>query len=253
MKKRLIFTLLYENGNFVLSRNFRTQKIGNIEWLNSHYNFTRVAKFVDELVLINVSQSNEFDEHFRRTLTLLLEGVFAPITVGGRIQTLIDAEKLFARGADKILLNRAIHRSPALVQDLASRYGQQAIVGSLDIKTDDGKHLILSNKASQPESTRNLQQLLLDKQIGELYINSVNRDGTGQGMDPGIIDAVPTSTSVPIILAGGAGKSAHLTEAISTARVDAVATANLLNFIGDGLLKAREEIRMAGVDLAKWI
>ena len=253
MKKRLIFTLLYERGTFVLSRNFRTQKIGNIEWLNANYNFSRVARYVDELVLINVSQDREFDEHFRGTLSQLLEGVFAPVTVGGGIQTLMDAETLFDSGADKILLNRAIHEDLTLIADLATKYGQQAVVGSLDIRTDQGTHLVMTNKASTPGSTENLQKLLLDGHIGELYVNSVNKDGTGQGMDPDIVDVVPSMSSVPIILAGGAGKPAHLAEAIATPRINAVATANLLNFVGDGLEKAREEMRMAGVDLAHWI
>ena len=253
MKKRLIFTLLYERGNFVLSRNFRTQKIGNIEWLNKNYNFARVARYVDELVLLNVSQDREFDEHFRGTLSQLLEGVFAPVTVGGGIQSLMDAETLFDSGADKILLNRAIHEDATLVADLATKYGQQAVVGSLDIRTDQGTHLVMTNKASTPGSSENLQELLLEGHIGELYVNSVDKDGTGQGMDPSIVDVVPSTSSVPIILAGGAGKPAHLAEAIATPGVNAVATANLLNFVGDGLQKAREEMRMAGVDLAHWI
>ena len=253
MKKRLIFTLLYESGHFVLSRNFRTQKIGNIGWLNKNYNFARVARYVDELVLINVSQDRDFDEHFRETLSVLLEGVFAPVTVGGGIRTLTDAEKLFASGADKILLNRAIHENPTLIADLATKYGQQAVVGSLDVSTDQETHLVVTNKATTPGSTVNLQELLINGHLGELYVNSVAKDGTGQGMDPGIIDIVPSISSVPIILAGVAGKPTHLAEAIVTPKVNAVATANLLNFVGDGLQKAREEMRVAGVDLAHWI
>lgn len=253
MKKRLIFTLLYERGTFVLSRNFRTQKIGNIEWLNKNYNFSRVARYIDELVLVNVSQSRDFDEQFRTTLSLLLEGVFAPVTAGGGINSVNDAEKLFASGADKILLNRAIHENPTLVADLAANYGQQAVVGSLDIRTNHGKHLVVTNKATTPGSMQNLENLLANDAIGELYLNSVNRDGTGQGLDSSIVEVVPSAYSIPIILAGGAGKGAHLAEALMTPRINAVATANLLNFVGSGLQKAREEMQLAGVNLANWI
>lgn len=252
MKKRLIFTLLYEEGHFVLSRNFRTQKIGNIDWLESHYNFARVARYVDELVLINVSPNRAFDEHFRETLSQLLDGVFAPVTAGGGIHSPEDAEKLFAHGADKILLNRAIHEEPGLVSDLANIYGQQAIVGSLDIRTDEGNHVLMTNKARTFGSVENLEGLLSEGHIGELYVNSINRDGTGQGMDPTILDFFSQSLTVPIILAGGAGKPVHLAEAIAAPRVSAVATANLLNFVGDGLQKARDEIKMAGIELAHW-
>ena len=61
MKKRLIFTLLYEKGSFVLSRNFRTQKIGDVRWLGSHYNFEKASRFIDELILINISGDPSFD------------------------------------------------------------------------------------------------------------------------------------------------------------------------------------------------
>jgi cyclase len=252
MKKRLIFTLLYEKGSFVLSRNFRTQRVGDIQWLNSNYNFAKVAQHIDELVLINVSRDRSFDEHFRETLSTLLSGVFVPVTAGGGINSLEDAQSLFSSGADKILVNRALHQNSPLVAALAGRYGQQAIVGSLDIRREGGELGVFSDKASAPESTVSFMNLVADGHVGEVYLNSIDQDGTGQGMDLEILEVVGASSPIPVILAGGAGKPAHLAEAIASPRVNAVATANLLNFVGDGLRKAREAIRDSGIDLASW-
>jgi cyclase len=252
MKKRLIFTLLYEKGSFVLSRNFRTQKIGDIQWLNLNYNFVEAAQYVDELVLINVSRDSDYDEHFRENLSILLRGVFAPVTAGGGIRSHEDAEKLFAAGADKILVNSALHHNPSLVKSLAAVYGQQAVVGSLDIRRSEDELEVLSDKGTTPQLVEGFKELVGGGHVGEVYVNSIDRDGTGQGMDLGIVQIMGESSPVPIILAGGAGKPGHLADAIASPLVSAVATANLLNFVGDGLRKAREAIRAGGIDLARW-
>ena len=252
MKKRLIFTLLYEKGSFVLSRNFRTQKIGDINWLHKNYNFAKVASHIDELVVINVSRNAECDDHFRSTLSELLAGVFVPMTAGGGVRSLRDAESLFAAGADKILVNYAIHHDLDLVGSLAEKYGQQAVVGSLDVRVIDGTHHVFSDKGSSPEPLENYHALLDAGHIGEVYLNSIDRDGTGNGMDVSSLAVLGDSSPIPVILAGGAGKPAHLSEAIASPAVNAVATANLLNFVGDGLRKTRVAIRNAGIDLAQW-
>ena len=252
MKKRLIFTLLYEKGNFVLSRNFRTQKIGDIGWLASHYNFGRVALHIDELVVINVSRDRNYELHFRETLAELSRGVFVPVTAGGGIASVEDADSLFRSGADKIIVNRALHHDPSLLSRLAIKYGKQAIVGSLDISRERGELRALSDKASFVETARTFVEVPGHNQIGEIYLNSIDRDGTGQGMDVSLVEFMGTPIQIPVILAGGAGKPAHLAEAIGAAGVNAVATANLLNFVGEGLSKTRTIIREYGVDLARW-
>lgn len=252
MKKRLIFTLLYERGNFVLSRNFRTQKIGDITWLNSNYNFSKVAQHIDELILINISRDPSFDNHFRKTLAELLQGVFVPLTVGGGIRQMNDVESLFASGADKILVNHGLHYQPDFVRALSEKYGQQAIVGSIDVRNSTEGPQLFTDKGGDLVSPHSFESLMREGNLGEIYINSIDRDGTGNGLDLSTLDMVKNGSPIPIILAGGAGKPAHLIEALSNPVVSAVATANLLNFVGDGLRRARKSIRDAGIELATW-
>lgn len=252
MKKRLIFTLLYEKGSFVLSRNFRTQKIGDIAWLQKNYDFAKVASHIDELIVINISRDAEFDTHFRFTLSELLAGVFVPVTAGGGVRRLSDAEGLFAAGADKILLNHALHHNVDLVASLAQKYGQQAVVGSLDVRRRNGRYHIFSNKGAEQQPSDNYYRVVGEGHIGEVYLNSIDQDGTGNGMDLESLSVLGAPSPIPVILAGGAGKPAHLAEAASSPVVNAVATANLLNFVGDGLRKARGAISAAGIDLAQW-
>jgi len=251
MKKRLIFTLLYENGHFVLSRNFRTQRIGDLRWLQKNYNFSSVAKHIDELIIINISGTAP-DETFCVALSELLSEVFVPVTAGGGVQDLSDAQALFRAGADKILFNQAIYSNPRLIESAADIYGQQAIVASIDVRSQEGDYFAFTKKGYVRETLSSFDILVANGSIGEIYLNSIDRDGTGNGLDVNCSNVFGYPPSVPLIIAGGAGTPDHLAEAIKSPLVSAVATANLLNFIGDGLQRARKAILDSGVVLAQW-
>lgn len=252
MKKRLVFTLLFENGEFVLSRNFRTQRIGDLSWLQRNYNFASVAKYIDELVVINVSGPSASNETFVRMLSELLSDVFVPVTAGGNVQDLSDARSLFRAGADKILFNTAIFSNRHLIESAAENFGQQAIVASIDVRSHQGDYFPYAKKGSVKETLESFDRLVANGSIGEIYLNSIDRDGTGNGIDLDCLNVFDYAPSVPLIIAGGAGTPDHLAQAIKSPSVSAVATANLLNFIGDGLQRARQAILDAGVALAQW-
>ena len=99
------------------------------------------------------------------------------------------------------------------------------------------------------EQVGDLLGQLPEKSIGELYLNSINQDGTGQGYDLKLLDLIPKKLNFPTILAGGAGHSGHLVNGLLDERVDAVTAAHLFNFVGDGLKKARDSV-VQDVDLA---
>ena len=254
MKKRLIFTLLFDNGHFVLSRNFRTQRIGNLEWLNRNYDFARVASFIDELVILNTSSNAEGQREFCAVVEQLSRGCFAPISVGGGIRSIPNAADLFRSGADKIVLNKAVYDNPSLLHELASLYGRQAVVASLDVRRQNEGFVFVTDSGHSVRDASALSSLFDSSSVGELYLNSIDRDGTGQGFDFELASFFSqlNTKSLPVILAGGAGKAEHLVDALSLDMINAVATANLLNFIGDGLEKARNSIKKAGIELANW-
>lgn len=88
--------------------------------------------------------------------------------------------------------------------------------------------------------------------VGEIYLNSIDCDGTGQGYDLGLLDQLPPNMSKPVILAGGVGNAIHLAAGFADPRVDAAATAHLFNFVGDGLKQARQSLIADGVVLPIW-
>ena len=87
---------------------------------------------------------------------------------------------------------------------------------------------------------------------GELYLNSIDRDGTGQGYELDIFDHINHKLNIPIILSGGAGNYNHLIEGHSKPHVDAVATANLFNFVGSGIPTARKMMKESGIEMPEW-
>ena len=239
----------------MLSRNFRLQKVGSLEWLKKNYDFSKISFFIDELIVIDISRADKNLNAFCEMLQTLTDGCFIPICAGGGVRSAETARTLLRSGADKILVNTPLFTDMDLVCQLGSEFGQQCIVGSVDFKKSAiGKNEFMVQSGSMPvqgDIPRLLAGLDNDS-IGELYLNSIDRDGTGQGYDFSILDNLPADFSVPVIMAGGAGNSTHLHQGLSDTRIDAVATAHLFNFVGDGLKQARNNLLRQGVDLAFW-
>jgi cyclase len=236
------------------SRNFRLQKVGNLNWLEKNYKFQSIAFSLDELIVLNASKTEKNIIEFAKTVSNLVNDVFIPIAAGGGIRTLEDAELLFNSGADKLVLNTALVKSPELVKILVKQYGSQSIVASIDYKKVNGiyevyiKDATIKIEMSLIEYIKYLETL----KIGEIYLNSIEKDGTGFGYDFEIIKSLEKELNTPLIIAGGAGNENHLIEGLQLSVISAVATANLFNFIGDGLPKARIKVIEAGINLANW-
>lgn len=254
LKKRLIFTLLSQNGVFQLSRNFSLQAVGNLDWLRKYYDLSSISRSVDELVLLNVARGEKRMESFCQDVSKLSSFCFMPIAAGGGIQSLDDAHRLLDSGADKLVVNSALFTRPDLVRDLVQVFGRQCIVASLDYKiTALGAEVILEN--GQRPSGLTLEQAIVLAEgagAGELYVTSIDRDGTGQGYDLEALAMVSNFCRVPVIASGGVGDFRHLLEGLRLKNVTGVSTANIYNFLGDGLTKARRFIEEGDVPLAHW-
>jgi cyclase len=254
LRKRIIFTLIYNDTFFTQSRNFRLQKVGNLDWLEKNYQFRKIAFSLDELIVLNASRTGRSITEFAFMISRLVQDVFIPICAGGGIRSMDDAQLLFNSGADKISVNTILWENPSLVEEIVKRYGSQSVVASVDYKTINGDtEVYIENGTKKLALT--LQQYLdhietLD--IGEIYLNSIDKDGTGFGYDLATILDVCKKIKKPLIIAGGAGNEKHLEEGLGINEVSAVATANLFNFIGNGLPNARRKIIGMGLNIADW-
>lgn len=254
LRNRIIFSLVYADGDFNQSRNFRLQKVGNLSWLNQNYKFSKIANSIDELIVLDASRKNRSIDSFSEVIEKLVNNVFVPICAGGGVRSLEDVDRLFNSGADKIILNSILYENPKLVVELVKIYGSQSIVASIDYKNNEGVNEVYIENGSTKINFEFLKYInyVQSLNIGEIYLNSIEKDGTGFGYDFETIEAITNGITVPLIIAGGAGNEKHFIEGLNISGVSAVATANLFNFIGDGLPNARENMLRNNVNIVKW-
>jgi cyclase len=253
-KKRLIFTLLFDSGNFMLSRNFRLQKVGDFTWINKHYNFEKISFSIDELIILNVARGEKYQELFIDTIHQVTRNVFVPISLGGGINNLECARSLFLSGADKIVINTALIEYPDLIKSLVKEHGSQAIIASIDFKIVNEKLKVLNRNGTCLIEMDFLTYIkyVQNLGVGEVYLNSIQKDGTGMEYDIEFIQPYLDFFNIPVIMAGGAGNVKHFLDVIDDNHIDAVATANLFNFIGNALPDARKKMMEMNVPLAKF-
>lgn len=250
LKKRLIFVLYFDSGSFFLSRNFRLQRVGDVKWLIDKFRFKTIGKFIDEIMILDVSRGADATrcdgEKFINAVNLLMRETFVPLTIGGGLKSADDARRCFALGADKVLFNTATIENPELVKECVSLFGSQAVVGSLDvIKEGDNYITQIFNAQKRGMPLADHLTHLVSLGVGEIVLNSIERDGTGVGFDLNLIKEC-TGLKIPLILCGGAGKPEHFAEALSSPLVEAAATGHLFNFMGTGFESSRNHLSENG-------
>lgn len=243
LKKRLIFILYYDSGHFYLSRNFRLQRVGDARWLVDKFRFKAIGRFIDELVILDVSRQGVprcAGEVFAQAVGDLMRQTLVPLTMGGGLASMADAERCFQLGADKILFNSAVLADPDLITQCVARFGAQAVIGGLDVWPEaQGRYVTKVGNGQQPglDLAEHLRRTVA-LGVGEVLVNSIERDGTGMGFDLALIDHC-LGLQMPLIVAGGAGKPEHFGQVLRLSDVQATATGNLFNFIGKGFEQVR--------------
>ncbi|MDQ3370782.1 MAG: imidazole glycerol phosphate synthase subunit HisF [Myxococcota bacterium] len=192
------------------------------------------AQGADEICYLDISAAPEGRSTLVDVVARTADQVFAPLTVGGGVRSVGDAERLLDAGADKIAMNTAAIRDPRLVTACARRFGTQAIVVAVDAKrrpAEVGGFEVYSHGGRTPEG---LDALVWCRRIaelgaGEILLTSMDRDGTGQGYDTELVRAVATSVAIPVIASGGVGGLEHLAGGLE-AGADAVLAASIFHF-----------------------
>ena len=236
------------------SRNFRLQKVGDINWLQKNFKLKELAYSLDELIILNARSENSSIKDFSEMIGELVDEVFIPIAAGGGVKSMKDAQLLFNNGADKIVVNSILHEDTKLVSSLIKKYGSQSVIASLDYKKENNIFDVYINNGTKKiefsleEHLKNIEKL----NVGEIYLNCIDRDGTGFGYDFDAVNKYYLLNKTPIIIAGGAGNQDHFHEGLKHKSINAVATANLFNFIGDGLAKSRRFLINRKNNLADW-
>lgn len=239
---RLIPCLLLKNGLIVRSELFSIhQDIGNP--------MSTVERFsqwnVDELIILDISNEDFHDlrrddlqQSYTGTGTLdvlreIAKVCFMPLTFGGRIRSLEDIRVRLGAGADKVAINTQALERPEFIAQAAQRFGSQCIVVSIDaMRHPDGRLEVFSRGGKAPTGLEPAQWARRAEELGagEIFLNSIDRDGRATGYDLGLIKSVTSAVGIPVIACGGVGKYDDFAPGILEGGADAVSAANIFHF-----------------------
>ncbi len=254
-KKRVILEILFDENYICISRNFRLQRMGTTEWFFEVFDLKELTHHVDEFVLLNVSRDRNYKADFESFVKQVSRSNFAPVTIGGGIQDINDAKNLLKIGADKIQVNSLFFQDEVTLKKFKEEFGQQFIIASIDYREINKLICLFSTNGSVQVGDLNMELIQkINSFAGEVLFRSIDRDGTGVGLDMNLMNhEVIGKLEIPIILAGGAGKPSHILQAIKNSKVSAVATSNLINFLGEGFVQTRNLLISEKVPLPKLI
>lgn len=246
LSKRIIPCLDVKDGRTVKGVNFVDLKdAGDPVELAWQY----AQQGADELVFLDITATHE-----RRGTTIEMVKAVArqlniPFTIGGGITTVADAEALLNSGADKISINSAAVRNPALIEDLAKAFGVQFVVVAVDTKLVDGRNMVHLNGGRLITELETEDWIVRAESLGagEILLTSMDHDGTKNGFDCSLLDKVAQSINIPVIASGGAGKVEHFTEVFLETGVDAALAASVFHFGEIPIPFLKEELKSKGV------
>ncbi|WP_298702693.1 imidazole glycerol phosphate synthase cyclase subunit [uncultured Brevundimonas sp.] len=202
---------------------------------------------VDEIIYMDIVASLYERNSLGDLLTRTARDVFIPITVGGGVRSIDDVRALLRAGADKVAINTAAVRQPELISEVASRFGSQCMVLSIEAKSaGPGKWEAYTDNGRERTGLDVLEWVKRGCELGagEILLTSVDREGTRKGFDVELLKAVAEVATCPVIASGGMGTLDHMRDALDEGGVDAIAMADVLHY--DRL--SLREIRAAATD-----
>jgi len=187
----------------------------------------------DEITFLDVTATVDERATMYDVVRATAEQVFIPLTVGGGVRSADDVARLQTNGADKVGVNSAAIARPALLGEIADRFGAQALVLSLDVRRSDASPsgFIVTTHGGRTDTDLDAiawATEAIERGAGELLVNSIDADGTKNGFDLELISAMREVSSVPVIASGGAGLVEHFAPAIA-AGADAVLAASVFH------------------------
>ena len=207
---------------------------------------------IDELIYMDCVASLYNRNHLSDIIKSAAKDIFVPITIGGGIRSIDDVNDILRSGADKIAINTAAVKNPALITEVARRYGSQCMVLSVEAKkVSEGYWEVYTDNGREKTGLEVVDWIkkCIKLGAGELLITSIDMEGTRKGFDNSLIKAVSNEVSVPIIASGGMGKTQDLIDVVKVAGADAVAMADILHYKRITLAEIRQDAINAGLEV----
>ncbi|MES2706164.1 MAG: AglZ/HisF2 family acetamidino modification protein [Verrucomicrobiota bacterium] len=232
LKPRVIPCLLLKDAALV-----KTIRFENPSYVGDPGNAIRIfnEKEVDELIFVDITAGIEGRGPAFDLIERLASECFMPLAYGGGITSVVQMRELFRRGVEKVSINSAAVATPELIREAAGEFGNQAIVISIDAaRLPDGSYEVRTagGRKSSGMDPRAWAETSAALGAGEILLTSIDRDGTLEGYDLDLIRQVSSAVDIPVIACGGAGKVAHLGEAVREGGASAVAMGSMVVYFG---------------------
>lgn len=184
----------------------------------------------DEIVILDVSATPDGRATSLDVIEKVREAIRIPITVGGGVRSVDDAQKLLEAGADKVAVNTAAVQRPKLIRELSEKFGAQCVVAAIDVKAKGDSWEVVTHSGKQPTGIDVLEWVEKVEELGagEILLTSMDRDGTQSGYDLALLQDVSERITVPLIASGGAANAADMSAAFD-AGADAVLAASIFH------------------------
>lgn len=245
LKRRLIPVLLLRADRMVKGKQFRDfRDTGDPVMATRVYS----AQNADELVFLDIDASREGRGTLMRVIEKVSEESFMPFSVGGGIRSIQSIRELLNAGADKVVITTAAVETPDLISSASETFGSQCIVAGIDVRLEDSRYVVYTHSSERRTEVDLVEHVRdMDKRgAGEIFLNSIDRDGMMNGYDLDLIAMVTAATRKPVIACGGAGHFRHLADGLN-AGAHAVACSSLFHFGDNNPPRARSYLKNARI------
>ncbi len=245
LKKRVIPVLLLSEGRMVKGKQF-----GEFRETGKPNSAVRIysSQDTDELVFLDIEASRKNGSNHDSLIAIVrsaAEECFMPLAAGGGINSIDQVRELILSGADKVVINTAAVLNPSLITEVAKQFGSQCVVAGIDYRNNEGRNLVWIKSGSEETDLDPVSHAinLVNLGAGEIFINSIDRDGMMEGYDLETSNAVAKAVPVPVIVCGGAGNFMHLASLLEETEASAAACASLFHFGDNSPIRARSYLR----------
>lgn len=251
LTKRIIPCLDIKDGRTVKGINFeQIRDAGDPVELGAYY----AAQGADELVFLDITATIEKRKTLGELVNQIAHKINIPFTVGGGISSVEDVSVLLQKGADKVSVNTAAFKRPALIREMRQSFGSQCVVLAIDTKQEaDGEWYVYLNGGRTPTDTRCIDwaEQAVALGAGEILLTSMNHDGTKAGFALDITKRLSTQLPVPIIASGGGGTLEHFEAVFKEAAADAALAASIFHFKEIEIRALKEHLHQKGVSIRR--
>jgi len=242
LRKRIITVLTLNDGTLFRTKLFTPDYRYTLNFVD--------AWSVDEIAILDVTRGETPDrEKFFSAVANFAQTCFVPISVGGGIRKIEDVERYMTAGADKVIINTGALESPQLITDIASAYGAQCVVVSIDAAKRENGFEVMSHFGATPTGRDPAVWAKEAESLGagEILITAIERDGALQGYDLELCGEVAAAVSIPVQVLGGCGNWQHMTQAFKLPGVSAACTQNIYHFTEQSIASAKKYLAAKGV------